>query len=97
MIVTLVFFIRACLSDPEGTGAIAHTGAELGNVQKQESVSTVTPVQPYAQPQGQYPPQQPQPYQYGQQPQQPYGAPQQPYGQPQQPYGAPQQPYGAPQ
>jgi hypothetical protein len=68
MIVTLVFFIRACLADPEGTGAVAQNGAELGHV-KQEAITTVTPVpQPqYGQPipVQQYAPQ-PQQYQYGQ-------------------------------
>jgi hypothetical protein len=80
MIVVLVFFIRACLADPEGTGvAAAQPGAELGNV-KHEVSSTVTPVptaqQPYAPPQAQYAPPQAQ-YQYGApaaQPQ-PYQAP----------------------
>ena len=74
MIVYLVFWIKACLADPEGIVVHPTTNAELGQV-KQEPTATVTPVQePYGQPQGQYAPQYPQQY-----PQQPAAEHHQPY------------------
>jgi hypothetical protein len=58
-IVHFVFFIKACLADPQGS---SHNQAELGAVKHNEAPATTFPDQPVYGQQQVYPPAQQQPY-----------------------------------